>query len=168
MTTEQPTPDTIKAVAEVLKLASYMDDNVAGADKNRIMAWATQVQRHRLEAQDLLAGFQAFYDGPHDRAITVGDLIHESRKARAERNQREGDELRDRRAEDIHDAKAAEDVQELLAESLSSRAATNKTPRLVEAERVLYDDTATFNRKTAMAALREVFAARAEARKLAS
>ena len=77
-------PDTVRAVTQVFKLAGILDDRVTHPDKARIAAWSEQVQRHGLAESDLLDGLQAFYDGPSERAIQIGDLIHHARGLVAE------------------------------------------------------------------------------------
>jgi hypothetical protein len=112
MTTINATEETLRAVAETLKLAALLDDRVAQPDKARIAAWAEQVQRHNLSREDLLTGLQAFYDGPSDHAITIGDLIHQARHAKRDRTERESDEEREARQARM-DARMVQTVAEL-------------------------------------------------------
>ena len=79
------TPETVTAVAQVLKMAAILDDRMGQPDKARIIAWAEQVHRHKLIEADMLDGLQAYYDRPSDRAIGVGDLIHHAKTARRNR-----------------------------------------------------------------------------------
>ena len=92
------TPETVAAIAQVLKLAGYLDDKIGQPDKGRIMAWSEQVQRHNLAEADLLDGLQAYYDGSHDgRPIGVGDLIQHAKVARQVRQGRESKAEREAR-----------------------------------------------------------------------
>ncbi len=153
-------PDTLRAVAKVFQLAAILDDRVAQPDKARIAAWAEQVERHNLAQSDLLDGLQAFYDGPSERAIQIGDLVHHARIVRRDRTEREeADQLAQRRAE--HDTKAADDIRGLAA-GVAFGPTVNRTPRLIAAEAALQCVT---DRASAMAAMREFSAAKAEARK---
>jgi hypothetical protein len=108
------TPDTIRAVAQVFKLAAILDDRLAQADRNRVAAWAEQVHRHNLAEPDLLDGLQAFYDGPSERPIGVGDLIHHARIAKRDRLEREPDEMREARQVQL-DARIADQIAEITA-----------------------------------------------------
>lgn len=153
--------DTLRAVAKVFQLAAILDDRVAQPDKARIAAWAEQVERHGLTQPDLLDGLQAFYDGPSERAIQIGDLIHHARIVRRDRTEREeADLLAQRRAG--HDAKAAADDMRGLVAAVPMGPVASRTPRLIAAEAALQCVT---DRTSAMAALREFAAAKAEARK---
>lgn len=152
------TPQTVRAVTQVLKLAGLLDDRVAQNDKARIAAWSEQCERHRLSEGDMLDGVQAFYDSPSDRAIQVGDLIHHARIAKRDRLDREEESaLEARRA--ITDLKAADEFKALTAEAIIGRT-KHKTPRLVAAEDALQN---CHGKRECEAAIREYFAAKAEA-----
>jgi hypothetical protein len=150
----------LRAIAEVLKLAAILDDRAPHADPARIAAWAEQIHRHRLEREDLLNGLQAYYDSPSERAIQIGDLIQHARKERRDRNEREAETERERRAE-LLSVKAAEDMHALTA-GIVMGPLTNRTDRLVAAENALQCCT---NKAEAQWAIREYFAAKTEARK---
>lgn len=154
------TPDTIRAVAEVFKLAAILDDRVAQADRHRIAAWSEQVHRHRLERSDLLDGLQAFYDTPADRPIGVGDLIHHARIVKRARLEKEEDEVREQRRAEL-DAKAAEgaDLSAVTATAISGRI-KNRTERLKRAEEALQN---CYGKRECSAAIKEYTAAKAEA-----
>lgn len=81
------TPETLRAVAQVLKMAAILDDRVAQPDKARIVGWAEQVQRHNLTEDDLLDGLQKYYDQA-DRPIGIGDLIIHARATKRDRLER--------------------------------------------------------------------------------
>jgi len=150
------TPETIRAVAEVFKLAALFDDRIAHADKHRIAAWAEQVQRHHLLEADLLDGLQAFYDGPSPHPIGVGDLVHHARqacRARAQHDQPQRDE------NPPGDTKAARDVHQLTAGAFTGPV-KHKTRRLTQAEIGLQ---VCEGKRASIAAIREYFAAKAEA-----
>lgn len=153
--------DTLRAVAKVFQLAAILDDRVAQPDKARIAAWAEQVERHGLTQPDLLDGLQAFYDGPSERAIQIGDLIHHARIVRRDRTEREEADLLTQRRTG-HDAKVAADDMQGLAAGVPLGPVANRTPRLIAAEAALQ---CVADRASAMAALREFAAAKAEARK---
>ncbi len=159
MTATPPTSETITAVAEVLKLAAFLDDRIGGADKGRIMAWATQVQRHELTSPDLLDGLQAFYDGPSTHAMGIGDLIQQARKARRERNEAEEARVSEERAQ-RNDAKVADDLTAISAAALSRPRRT--TPRLDAARAGLQTCQ---GKAAARAAIGEYFAAVKDANK---
>lgn len=151
------TPETIRAVAEMFKLAAVLDDRIAQADRARIAAWSTQVQRHHLTEGDLLDGLQTFYDSPHDRAIGIGDLIHHARYARRARLDIEEDEERERRRVE-QDTKAADEILAVTAEAIIGR--TKDTPRLIAAREALQTCE---GKLAAIEAIREFNAAKAEA-----
>lgn len=152
--------ETLRAVAKVFQLAAILDDRVAQPDKARIAAWAEQVDRHGLDQSDLLDGLQAFYDGPSERPIQVGDLIHHARIIRRDRTEREeADQLAQRRAD--HDTKVAADDARGLAAAVTF-GPTLSTPRLEAARDALQCVT---DRESALAAMREFSEAKAEARK---
>jgi hypothetical protein len=153
-------PHTIRAVAEALQLAALLDDRVGHTDDARIAAWGEQIQRHRLERGDLLNGVQAFYDSPSERAIQVGDLIHHARRERRDRNDREAEAERERRAE-LLSVKAADDIHALTSGAVMGPV-TNRTERLIKAENALQ---CAVDKRTAQEAVREYFAAKTEARK---
>lgn len=154
------TPETLRAVAQVLKMAAILDDRVAQPDKARIVGWAEQVQRHNLTEDDLLDGLQKYYDQA-DRPIGIGDLIIHARATKRDRLERESREEREARRREL-DAKAedAVDVPALVA-GFSSGPVT-PTERLRRATDGL---DAAHDKRTALAALQEYFAAKAEARK---
>lgn len=151
---------TVRAVTKTFQLAGILDDRCAQPDKARIAAWAEQVQRHRLTENDLLDGLQAFYDTPSERAIQIGDLIHHARNAKRTRLDKEADEIRDQR-QDTLDLKAADDVRTMAA-GVITEPTKNRTPRLVAAENALQ---CVVDKATALAAIREYLAAKAEAQK---
>lgn len=152
------TPDTIRAVAKVFQLAAILDDRVAQPDKARIAAWAAQVQRHRFAESDLLDGLQAFYDGASERAIQVGDLIHHARHAKGNRIDKEGDEHREARQEQL--ATKVDDDDAQVVTGIAFGPVINRTPRLIAAEAALQ---CTTTKAEAMAAIREFNAAKREA-----
>jgi hypothetical protein len=153
------TEDELRAIAEVLKLAAILDDRAPHADKPRIAAWAEQIHRHTLGREDLLNGLQAYYDGPSERAIQIGDLIHHSRRQRRDRNEREAEAALEQRAA-RNDIKAAEDIRTLAAGAVMGP--VPKTERLIKAETALQ---CAVDKRTAQEAIREYFAAKTEARK---
>ncbi len=146
-------------IAETLKLAAILDDRAPRADKARIIAWAEQIHRHKLVRDDLLNGLQAFYDGPSERAIQIGDLIQHARQARRTRVMAEEDDERAARQE-LYDRKAADDMFELSASFIAGR--VSDTPRLKAAREALDDCSGKAESKAAIA---EFFAAKAEARR---
>ena len=93
------TPETIRAVAEALKLAALLDDRTGNADKARIAAWAEQIEPYKFPLDDMLNGVRAYYAGPTDRAIGIGDLIHHAKQARVDRTAKEPRETREARQE---------------------------------------------------------------------
>lgn len=148
----------LTTVAEVLKLAAILDDRAPAADRARIAAWAEQIHRHRLERSDLLDGLQAFYDGPSERAIGIGDLVHHGRHAKGNRTDKERDEQRDDRQQ-AFDIKAADDIGAVAAAVLSGPTKV-RTKRLEAAERALH---CTVDKQTSVDAIREYLAAKREA-----
>lgn len=160
MTTLNAAPDTIRAVTKVFELAAILDDRCAQPDKARLAAWSEQVHRHRLTESDLLDGLQAFYDTPSERAIQVGDLIHHARHAKTRRLEKESDDAREERQEAL-DLKAADDIR-TVAGGMITGPTKNRTPRLMAAENALQ---CVVDKATAVAAIREYLAAKAEARK---
>lgn len=154
------TPETVRAVAQAIKLAAILDDRVAAqADKARIAAWSEQVQRHNLIESDLLDGLQRFYDGPSDRAIQIGDLIHHARMSKIDRVQREDAESRIARSE-AQEAKAAEEWP--VPRNPITGPTAKKTDRLKAAEDRLH---VCHGKRESIEALKEYFAAKDEARK---
>ena len=161
-------PDTIRAIAQVFKLTAILDDRAAQPDEARVKAWAEQVERHKLIESDLLDGLQAYYDGPSERAMQIGDLIHHAKIARqvrvgsetrAEREARE-----DRRDAELASIGAAKNETHAIASGVVF-GPVPRTDRLAAAEDSLYT---CVDRKTAMAAIREYHAAKREARKEAA
>lgn len=155
----EATEEELRSVAEVLKLAAILDDRAPAADMARIAAWAEQIHRHKLERRELLDGLQAYYDSPSERAIQIGDLIFHARAIRRDRNEREAEAVRERRAE-ITSTKAADDIQEIVA-GVVMGPVENRTDRLTRAELRLQ----TCHGKECQEAIREYFAAKAEAKK---
>lgn len=153
-------PETVRAITKVFQLAGILDDRCSQPDKTRIAAWAEMVERHKLTEPHLLDGLQAYYDGPVDRAIQIGDLIHHSRQIRRDRNEREAEIERERRAA-LTDTKAADDMHQLTA-AIVMGPTKNRTERLAAAENSLQCCT---NRTQAQKAIHEYFAAKTEARK---
>ena len=152
-------PETIAAVGEALKLASLLDDRVAQPDKARILAWAEKVDKHHFTRDDILDGVQLFYESPRERGMQVGDLIHHARIVKRERIERE-DEAERRRREAEHDQKAEDEVRNVMAGAIMGRVKT--TPRLRAAEDGL---RSCEGKRQSMAAIREFFEAKAEAKK---
>ncbi len=103
--------DTIRNVAEAMKLAQLLDDRTAHADKARIAVWAEQVEPFDLPLDDLLDGVRAYYADPRERPIGVGDLIAAARAIRRDRNERESAEQMRARQEAL-DARVAEAISE--------------------------------------------------------
>lgn len=101
--------DTIRNVAEAMKLAQLLDDRTAHADKARIAVWAEQVEPFELALDDLLNGVRAYYADPRERPIGVGDLIAAARAIRRDRNERESAEQMRARQEAL-DARVAEAI----------------------------------------------------------
>lgn len=152
--------DTVRSITKVFQLAGILDDRCSQPDKARIAAWAEMVERHKLTEPHLLDGLQAYYDGPSDRAIQIGDLIHHSRQIRRDRNEREAEHQREQRAA-ITDTKAADDMR-ILAAGIPLGPTKNRTQRLTDAEAALQCCT---NKRESITAIREYFAAKTEARK---
>lgn len=156
------TPETVAAVAQVLKLAGYLDDRVGQPDKGRIMAWAEQVHRHQFTEDDLLAGLQAFYDGPHDHAIGVGDLIAHAKVARRTRVDSESRAEREALQAELDAIKPEPGETRALMAGFIPGPVPNRTDRLDAARDGLHT---CVDRKTSMAAIREYFAAKKDAQK---
>lgn len=110
--TDTVAPDTVRAVGKVLKLAAILDDRMSAPSPERVAAWSAQVQRHDLLEADLLDGLQDFYDGSHDHAIGIGDLITAAKARRRDRNQREETEARERRQQ-WQDQRTADEITAL-------------------------------------------------------
>lgn len=151
------TEDDLRTAAEALKLASILDDRAPRGDKARTAAWAEKIHHHRLTRNDVLDGLQAFYDGPSDRAIQIGDLIHHARIIKRDRLSRR-DEPEYRRQP--VDNKSADELRALSAAFLSGRVG-KRTPRLDAAEMALQT---CYGKRESMAAIREYFDAKAEAK----
>lgn len=155
------TPETVQAVAQVLKMAKILDDRMGQPDKSRIVAWADQVQRHQLAEPDLMDGLQAFYDGPSDRPIGIGDLIHHSRSARTIRIGKEDRTEREARQAELDAVKPApEDTAAVSAAFIPG--SVKSTIRLEAADQALQE---CYGKQASLAAIAEFFAAKAEARK---
>ena len=159
------TEEDLAAIGETLKLAAILDDRAPKADKARIIAWAEQIHRHNLKRDDLLNGLQAFYDGPSDRAIQIGDLIHHAkyaRRGRIEREQQAEQEARWAR----NDEKAGyrtpdpDEMRRLSAAFIGGRVAA--TPRLKAACDAL---DSCYGKDQAQAAITEFFAAKLDSKK---
>lgn len=156
------TPETIQAIAQVLKMAAILDDRMGQPDKARIMAWGEQVQRHQLTEPDMLDGLQTYYDGPSERPIGVGDLIHHARNARRVRIDREDASEREARQAELDATKPApEETAAIAAEFVAGP--VQRTPRLEAAEAALQS---CVDKESARAAIREFVAAKAESRRL--
>jgi hypothetical protein len=149
------------AITEVLKLAAILDDRAPRADKARIAAWAEKVHQHRLQRGELLDGLQAFYDEPRDRAIGIGDLLSHARRIKRDRLDREAEPEREHRQETF-DAKAADEIHS-VADGFITGPVENPTDRLVKAEIGLQ---CCNGKQESQAAIREFFAAKAEALKV--
>jgi hypothetical protein len=143
-----------------MQLAALLDDRLGHTDDARVAAWAEQIERHKLTKSDLLDGVQAFYDSPSERAIQVGDLIHHSRKVRRDRNEREAEQERERRAE-LLSVKASDEVRSLTA-GVVLGPVKKRTKRLKDAEKALQCVT---NKHEASAAIGEYFEAKTAAHK---
>lgn len=153
------TPQTVQAVAQVLKMAKILDDRMGQPDKARIIAWAEQVERHKLTEPDLMDGLQAFYDGPSSHAIGIGDLIQHAKTARTVRIGKEDAAEREARQAEL-DTKAAPDETRAIAAAFVAGPVPNKTDRFKAAEDALYT---CVDKASAQAAIAEFFAAKAEA-----
>ena len=154
-------PDTIRAIAQVFKLTAILDDRAAQPDEARVKAWAEQVERHKLIESDLLDGLQAYYDGPSERAMQIGDLIHHAKTARQIRTQTEAQKSIAAQAA-RGDAKAAADEPRSIAAVAMSGPVDNETPRLQQARTGL---RTCHGKHESMAAIREYFAAKKDAQK---
>ncbi len=160
MNSTPPSIESLTHATEVLELASLLDHRVPTPDKARILAWARQIDRHpTIERDDLLDAVQAYYDKPSAQPVSVGDVIDTARRSKRDRLDREADAERDRRRTRV-DTKVADDVSALT--DAFTPGPTPRTPRLEAAEAALQCVT---GRASAMAALREFSAAKAEARK---
>lgn len=89
MTSINARPETVRAVGNAIGRAALFDDRITEGDSARIAAWAEAVERHHLDAEDLLDAVTSYYSTPRERAILVGDLIHHARNARQDRAQRD-------------------------------------------------------------------------------
>lgn len=153
-------PETVRAVTQVFKLAGILDDRVAQPDKHRVIAWSEQVERHKLTEGDLLDGLQSFYDNPSERAIQVGDLIHHGKIARRNRLAKEEDSVREARRLSQDEKAESDEVRELSAAFIAGR--VDETPRLKAAREALQNCR---GRRECGPAIAEYFAAKAEAAK---
>ena len=114
------------------------------------------------EVADMLDGLQAYYDGPSDRAIGVGDLIHHAKTAR--RNRVAGEEAAEREARQAElDATKPAPEETVAVAAAFIPGPVRRTPRLEAAEDSL---NACVDKASAQAALREYFAAKRESRRL--
>lgn len=158
------TPETVKAITQVFKLSAILDDRAPAADMARMAAWAEQVERHKLTEDDLLSGLQSYYDSPHDRPMGVGDLIQHAKVARRKRVDDESRAELNARQAHLDAVKPEPDAVRAIASAFGGGPvpAGQRTDRLQAAENSLQT---CVDRKTAMAAIREYFAAKAEALK---
>lgn len=154
------TEDDLRNVAEMFRLAALLDDRVGQADKARIAVWAEQIHRHKFTREDILDGLQRFYDDAQSRAIAVGDLIACSKVARRVRVGKEDAAERERRQIE-QEAKVAADDWPVPRDPITGPTA-HKTDRMRAAEDRLH---VCHDQRTAVDAIREYFAAKAEARK---
>lgn len=157
-------PETVKAITQVFKLTAILDDRAPSSDMARTAAWAEQVERHKLIEDDLLTGLQSYYDSPHDRSMQIGDLIQHAKAARRKRVDDESRAEREARQAELDAVKPAPDAVRAIASAFGSGPVPEgqRTDRLQAAENSLQT---CVDRKTAMAAIREYFAAKAEALK---
>jgi hypothetical protein len=156
-------PQTVRAVADALQLASLLDDRFGHTDDARVAAWSEQVQHHNLQRADLLDAVQAFYDQPQQQSLGVGDLIHHARAVKRTRLEKESDADREERRA-MADFKAADDAAELagIAQAFVPGPVA-QTLRLDRAELALQTCR---GKQESIAAIREFFAAKAAAPKL--
>lgn len=159
MTNISASPDTIRAVVEVLEFAALLDDRIASPDKARIAAWAEQVQRLNLNRDDLMDGLQTFYDR-NDAPINIGGLIQHSTAAKRDRLSRETDAERETR-QAANDSKT-EVIPGLISTPIGP--VSTETNRLQRARQGL---DACYGRDAATLAVREYLTARIEATQLA-
>lgn len=157
-------PETVKAITQVFKLTAILDDRAPSSDMARTAAWAEQVERHKLTEDDLLTGLQSYYDSPHDRSMQIGDLIQHAKAARRKRVDDESRAELEARQAELDAVKPAPDAVRAIASAFGSGPvpAGRHTDRLQAARDSLQT---CVDRKTAMAAIREYFAAKAEALK---
>lgn len=162
-TLDNVSPDTVRGVGEVLKLAAYLDPKFPQPDDALTAAWSIQVARHRLGHEDLLAGFQAYYDAARSHPMGVGDLIEHSKVARRARIEKEPDTEREARREQL-DAKA-DNTWGLAAKALPAGPVdpADETPRLKAAREAL---DICYGKDASREAIREYLAARVEATQL--
>lgn len=153
------TPETVQAVAQVLKMAKILDDRMGQPDKARIMAWSEQVERHKLAEPDLMDGLQAFYDGPSAHAIGIGDLIAHAKTARTVRIGKEDRAEREARQAELDAIKPAPEETRAVAAAFVAGPAP-ATERLKAADDALHMCVDAASARTAIA---EYFAAKAEA-----
>lgn len=163
MTIIDPTPDTIRAIAEVLGFAKILDDRVAKADDGRVRAWAQQAQRANLTRDDLVDAVQAFYDADpaaRDRPIGIADLVHHAKICRRTRIEKEDHAASEARRA-THDQKAADETRAVLSGFVGGKV-KHKTDRLIKAENGLQ---CAVDKASAIEAIKEFFAAKAEAKR---
>lgn len=149
------TPETIRAVTEAFKLASFLDDRIGHPDRYRIAAWSEQAQRHNLTESDLLHGVENFHDQSSDRAMQCGDLIDHARAVRRERLRVE----REARiaADEATVNKVAADEIFSLAGDVTFGPPKQRTERLAAAEAALQ---VANTKEKAQSAICEYFAAK--------
>lgn len=158
------TRETIHAVAASLGRARLFDDRLGGSDQGRIAAWAEAAEPHHLSQADMMAAVTAYYAEESGRAMQVADLIRLGRRIRSDRGQREADEEREARQAKWDATKAAPDETASIASGFVAGPIpeSSRTDRLGAAERALQ---ACHGKKESVAAIREYFAAKAEAQK---
>ncbi|WP_019732126.1 hypothetical protein [Mycobacterium avium] len=161
MTTINATEADVRAVGEVFQLAAALDPRAPSPNPARVAAWAEGVHRHQLTRDDLLDAVQAFYDSPSTHAINIGDLVFHARNIKRTRLEREPDADRDARRE-LADAKAEPDFTAALSAAAITGPTQHPTDRLRRAELGLQTCE---GKRESIAAIREYFAAKAEARK---
>lgn len=154
--------DTIRAVAMALGRARLFDDRLGGSDEGRIAAWAEAAEPHHLSQEDMMASVTAYYAEESGKAMQVADLIRVGRRIRTDRGQREADDEREARQAQWDNVKAAPAETAGIAAAFVQGPVSNKTQRLTDAEFALQS---CHGKKDSVAAIREYFAAKAEAQK---
>lgn len=156
------TPETVQAVAQVLKMAKILDDRMGQPDKQRLIAWADQVERHKLTEPDLMDGLQAFYDGPSQHAIGIGDLIQHAKTARTIRIGKEDRAVREARQAELDAIKPEPEETASIAAAFVPGPVAFKTTRMEAAEQSLQE---CYGKRESIAALTEFLTAKTEAQK---